>query len=140
MILHGIMDCCRSPLFYQSGDFSPLSVSFWAQTCRQLQRWASPFLPSLSCFYPDAQGRKKDLKMLQFIRLRVILKLKANKLIVIKTSPPHLQVFAGLNLLADYKHFLFSVDPLGEDLILVFPLLGHFLPFKRGENKKTSEQ
>lgn len=37
-----------------------------------------------------------------------------------KAWSAHLQILPGLNLLCDNKHFLFSINPLGKNLILMF--------------------
>lgn len=49
-------------------------------------------------------------------------------------SSSHLQILPGLDLLRDYKHFLFSINSLGKNLILVFSYSCQLLQSKIGQH------
>lgn len=54
------------------------------------------------------------------------------------SSSPHLQVLPGLDLLRDDKHFLFSLNSLGKNLILVFSYSCQLLQSKIEQNTRNS--
>lgn len=54
------------------------------------------------------------------------------------SSSPHLKILPGLDLLRDDKHFLFSINSLGKNLILMFSYSCQLLQSKKGQNTSNS--
>lgn len=80
---------------------------------------------------------KDILLFILWFDMRAMLSVECNTKMPLSSSP-HLQILPGLDLLRDDKHFLFSINSLGKNLILVFSYSSQLLQSKTGQNTKNS--